>query len=189
MSDSVKQQVLISGVGGQGILFVTRLLAEAAIYKGLPVLTSETHGMAQRGGTVVSHLKIGGYSSPLIRPSGADVLFILRVENLTNHLFYLKPGGIAVANASSQPESSDGITLLTMDADAAAKEIHQPRSSNLVLAGFALSAMHLKGLGTFCSPDDIRAVLHQKLAGRDKLLKSSLSAFNLGVMRGEKVNI
>ena len=49
MTGSIQQQVIISGVGGQGVLFVTRLLAEAAINKGLPVFTSETHGMAQRG--------------------------------------------------------------------------------------------------------------------------------------------
>jgi indolepyruvate ferredoxin oxidoreductase beta subunit len=57
MSKVVKQQILISGVGGQGVLFVTGLLAAAAIEKGLSVFTSETHGMAQRGGTVVAHLK------------------------------------------------------------------------------------------------------------------------------------
>ena len=68
MTGSIRQQVIISGVGGQGVLFVTRLLAEAAINKGLPVFTSETHGMAQRGGTVLSHFKVGDFSSPLIRP-------------------------------------------------------------------------------------------------------------------------
>ena len=55
--------------------FVTRLLAEAAIAKGLAVLSSETHGMAQRGGTVLSHLKVGDFSSPLIRPGHADLSF------------------------------------------------------------------------------------------------------------------
>jgi indolepyruvate ferredoxin oxidoreductase beta subunit len=63
MSKMVRQQILISGVGGQGVLFITILLAEAAINKGLPVFTSETHGMAQRGGTVVSHLKVGNFSA------------------------------------------------------------------------------------------------------------------------------
>jgi indolepyruvate ferredoxin oxidoreductase beta subunit len=56
MGETIMQQIIISGVGGQGVLFVTRLLAEAAIKKGLAVFTSETHGMAQRGGTVLSHL-------------------------------------------------------------------------------------------------------------------------------------
>jgi len=68
MSKTIRQQILISGVGGQGVLFVTGLLAEAAINKGLPVFTSETHGMAQRGGTVMSHFKVGDFSSPLIQP-------------------------------------------------------------------------------------------------------------------------
>ena len=188
VNDPLKQQILVSGVGGQGILFVTRLLAETAIYKGLPVLTSETHGMAQRGGTVVSHLKIGGFSSPLIRPSKADILLLLRSENLSSHRFYIRPGGIAVVNASTPPEASGNFQLLVLDADAAAKEVHQTKSVNLILAGFALTALNRMGIRTYCNPDDIRAVLHQKLSGRDKLLRASVSAFDLGVMRGEKVN-
>ena len=92
-SPSETQQILISGVGGQGILFITRLMAEAAIYKGLPVLTAETHGMAQRGGIVMSHLKVGGFSSPLIRPGKADMLLLLHEENLEGHLYYLAPWG------------------------------------------------------------------------------------------------
>ncbi|MGD2016130.1 MAG: 2-oxoacid:acceptor oxidoreductase family protein, partial [Desulfobacterales bacterium] len=72
MDEPIMQQLIISGVGGQGVLFVTRLLAEAAILRGLAVFTSETHGMAQRGGTVLSHLKVGEHTSPLIRPAQAD---------------------------------------------------------------------------------------------------------------------
>jgi len=74
MNEDIRQQIVISGVGGQGVLFITGLLADAAIDKGLPVFTSETHGMAQRGGTVISHLKVGDFSSPLIRPGHADGL-------------------------------------------------------------------------------------------------------------------
>ncbi len=188
MSDPFKQQILVSGLGGQGILFVTRLLAETAIYKGLSVLTSETHGMAQRGGVVMSHLKIGGFSSPLIRPYRADMLLLLRAENLQGHLFYLKPKGIAIVNAPAPPKVTD-IQVLSIDADSAAKEIYQPKSVNILLAGFALAALLSKGIPSFCAPEDIRAVLHQKLAGRDRFLKASISAFDLGLLRGEKVNI
>ena len=99
---TIKQQIIISGVGGQGVLFVTRLLAEAAMMKGFPVLTSETHGMAQRGGTVVSHLKVGDFSSPLIRPFSADGLLALKPESLAQHGGFVKPGGWAIVN-SSQP--------------------------------------------------------------------------------------
>jgi len=92
MSKKLRQQILISGLGGQGVLFITSLLAEAAINKRLPVFTSETHGMAQRGGTVVSHFKVGDFSSPLIRPFKADGLVLLKDENITQHGFFLKKG-------------------------------------------------------------------------------------------------
>ena len=184
-----KQQILISGVGGQGILFITRLLAEAAIYKEYPVLTSETHGMAQRGGIVVSHIKVGGFLSPLIRPGKADVLLLLKEDNLQNHLFYLGPDGIAVVNTRSDPEDPENRKMLRIDADGLANEVHQPKSVNLVLAGFALSALSGISKQAFCDLDDIRAILYQKLADQNKLLKASLSAFDVGVLHGEKVKI
>ena len=184
-----KQQILISGVGGQGILFITRLLAEAAIYKEYPVLTSETHGMAQRGGIVVSHIKMGGFSSPLIRPGKADVLLLLKEENLLDHLFYLDPGGIAVVNTRTRPECPENRKILGLDADGLANEVRQPKSVNLVLAGFALSALSRISKQALCSPDDIRAILYQKLAGRDDFLKASVSAFDIGVFHGEKADI
>lgn len=184
-----RQQILVSGVGGQGILYITRLLAEAAIHKGYPVLTAETHGMAQRGGVVVSHLKVGGFTSPLIRPARADILLLLKKENLPGHFFYLSPGGIAVVNTPSGPETENG-HVLCMDADKAAMdEIHRSGSVNLILTGFALSALAGAGRQVFCSPDDVRSVLRNKLSGRDKLLKASMSAFDLGVAHGEKVHI
>ncbi len=186
---SERQQIIVSGVGGQGILFITRVLAGAAIYRGYPVLTAETHGMAQRGGIVVSHLKVGGFTSPLIRPAKADVLLLLKEENLRSHLFYLNPSGVVVVNALSRPEGTGNGKVLCIDADALAKEVHQPGSVNLILIGFALSALGRTGKQAFCDPEDIRAILHQKLADRDKLLKASMSAFDLGVLRGEKVNI
>jgi indolepyruvate ferredoxin oxidoreductase beta subunit len=66
-----QQQIIISGVGGQGVLFVTRLLAEAAIQKGMPVVTSETHGMAQRGGDGHFPFKSGRFfKCPDSIPSG-----------------------------------------------------------------------------------------------------------------------
>lgn len=189
ISPSEKQQILISGVGGQGILFITRLFAEAAIYKGLPVLTAETHGMAQRGGIVMSHLKVGSFSSPLIRPRKADVLLLMHEENLKCHLYYIDLRGIVVVNSPHHTEGPEPGKVITIDAAALAKEINQPKSVNLILMGFALSALGRAGKQPYCSPDDIRAVLQKKLAGRDKLLHASLSAFNLGELRGQEVDI
>ena len=59
-------QYIIAGIGGQGILFTSKILGKIAIDKGLPVIGSEVHGMAQRGGSVISHFKIGDYKGPLI---------------------------------------------------------------------------------------------------------------------------
>ena len=188
-SPSETQQILISGVGGQGILFITRLMAEAAIYKGLPVLTAETHGMAQRGGIVMSHLKVGGFSSPLIRPGKADMLLLLHEENLEGHLYYLAHGGIVIVNSGLRPDVIEAGVVFSMDAAALAKRIQQPKSVNLILTGFALSALLRTGNQAYCSPDDIRAVLRQKLGGRDKILQASLDAFDLGVLRGREAEI
>jgi indolepyruvate ferredoxin oxidoreductase, beta subunit len=180
-----RQQIFLSGVGGQGILFITRLLAETAIYRGYRVLTAETHGMAQRGGVVVSHLKVGAFSSPLIRPCMADILILLKRDNLGQHGIYLRPGGSVIVNS---PSNIEGAELFRMDASAAAREIGQPKSMNLVLAGFAVSVLNNNDRMLFCSPDDIRTVLHKKLSGRGKILVDALSAFNQGVCCGERKN-
>jgi len=69
----MRQQLVISGLGGQGVLFLTRVIAESALRRGVAVLTAETHGMAQRGGSVLSTIKVGGFRSPLIARGTADV--------------------------------------------------------------------------------------------------------------------
>jgi indolepyruvate ferredoxin oxidoreductase beta subunit len=125
MKKTIHQQIVISGAGGQGVLFITRLLAEASILRQLPVFTSETHGMAQRGGTVISHLKIGGFTSPLIRPGQADGLLLLRPENLAVHGAYLKPGGWLVSNR--KPAMSDVPLTAWVDADALARKWEIPK--------------------------------------------------------------
>ncbi|HOD34461.1 MAG TPA: 2-oxoacid:acceptor oxidoreductase family protein [Syntrophales bacterium] len=85
----MKQQIVLSGLGGQGILFITRVLAEAAVLRGLEVLTSETHGMAMRGGTVISHVKVGSFSSPLISSGKADIGIFLHLRGLEAHRAYV----------------------------------------------------------------------------------------------------
>ena len=182
MTDT-KQQLIISGVGGQGVLFVTRLLAEAAISKGLPVFTSETHGMAQRGGTVLSHLKVGDFSSPLIRPLQADGLLVLKAENMLPHGGFLKEGGWAVVNGQDDTLPDVDIPATAVDADALAQKIANPKSVNLVVLGYALSkagksARELNSL--FCSFDDIKAVLEDRFAKNKKMLEASMKALQAG---------
>ena len=183
MIEAMKQQLIISGVGGQGVLFVTRLLAEAAISKGLSVFTSETHGMAQRGGTVLSHLKVGDFSSPLIRPLQADGLIMLKAENMLPHGGFLKEGGWAVVNGHKDALPDVDIPAAAVDADTLAQKIENPKSVNLVVLGFAL-ARAAKAAGEqdslFCSFEDIKAVLKGRFAKNKKMLDASLKALQAG---------
>ncbi len=183
------QQIIISGVGGQGILFITKLLAETALSMDYAALISETHGMAQRGGNVISHLKVHPRSSsneesegaagrvltsPLIRPGKADVLLALHPDALGVHSFYLKPGGAVFASLSEEGRKN------AVDAQRIATELGSPVSANLVLLGFAAGSG-----GIFCSPEQIEETL-KRLGG--KRLESSLQAFNAGRAEASKRN-
>jgi len=181
MAKKIRQQLIISGVGGQGVLFVTRLLAEAAIKKGLPVFTSETHGMAQRGGTVLSHFKVGDFASPLVRPKHADGLLALKTENLQVHANFLKKDGWAVANADNVGKSTVDIPLDSIDADALAQKLGTPKAVNLIILGFALAkAGKAKHDPLFCTLADIKSVLRNRFGKNKQMLAASLKALEAG---------
>ncbi|MGD8297511.1 MAG: indolepyruvate oxidoreductase subunit beta [Desulfobacterales bacterium] len=183
MTGSIEQQLIISGVGGQGVLFVTRLLAEAAILRGLAVFTSETHGMAQRGGTVLSHLKVGEHTSPLIRPAQADGLLVLKAENLAQHGAFLKAGGWVVANGGNDIKTDYKMPLDVVDADTLAQEIGNPKAVNLIVLGFALAMAEKKGENQntlFCSMEEITTVLESRFGKKKEMLKASLKALEAG---------
>jgi indolepyruvate ferredoxin oxidoreductase beta subunit len=182
------QQIAISGVGGQGILFITKLLAEAAMDMDCSVLISETHGMAQRGGNVISHLKVSGcgakdapknggnrparFTSPLIRPGKADIFLVLHTDGLAAHGFYVSPDGKTFC---ARIEPSDKYSL---DATKMASELGSAISGNLVLLGFAAASGAL-----FCKAEDLRAVL-KRYGG--KRMDLNLKAFDAGVSEAEK---
>lgn len=172
----ISQQLILSGVGGQGILFITRLLAETAIAKGLPVMTSETHGMAQRGGIVVSHLKVGSFSSPLVQPGRADGLIALKPENALLHRHFLNGSGWVGMNAASLPVDGGDLPSFAVPADSIALEMKAPRSVNLIVLGRVLAEPGR----LFCNFEDVRQVLENKLASKPSLLQSSFEAFRAG---------
>ncbi len=141
-------QLILSGVGGQGILFATRIFLELAFAKGYNVIGSETHGMAQRGGSVISHLKIGDYSSPLIRQGTADLLFAFDRDEAYRTLGFLKGGGLCFVNSPREDFWDAGIKgylekneirAYSFPADKVALALGAPRSANLALIGYALS--------------------------------------------------
>jgi len=183
MDTPEQQQIIISGVGGQGVLFITRLLAEAAINKGMPVITSETHGMAQRGGTVVSHLKVGDFNSPLIRPAQADGLIALKAESVAAHGAYVRDGGWIVANNTGTLDHETTGAVLTIDAEDTARQINNLRAINLIMLGFAISGLPSAKRGAemlFCSLADIQTVLEKRLAHKQTLRDSALEALAAG---------
>lgn len=184
----VRAQILVSGVGGQGVLFVTRILADAAILRGLRVLTSETHGMAQRGGVVVSHLKAGDFRSPLIREGHADGIIVLREENLAAHGRFLRPGGWAVVSARETPGSRFAFPVHAVDSEGIAQRAGNPQGANLVLLGFTLARMGAAEDGglIFCHAREVREAISRRFEGKGSLLAASLEALDLGMSHGKR---
>jgi len=141
--------ILLAGVGGQGILFVTSLLAHAASRRGWPVIASETHGMAQRGGTVVSHLRLGRtHVGPLVPLGKADLLLGLNEDEGLRHLGYLKKGGSLLVEEGcgklGLPSVKAYIAMMKLKAECIpaarkAREIGYPLGANLILVGKAAS--------------------------------------------------
>jgi indolepyruvate ferredoxin oxidoreductase beta subunit len=165
----MKQQIIISGLGGQGALTLTRLLAEAAAAMGLSVITSETHGMAQRGGTVISMIKVGLFRGPLIPAGEADRGLFLHVKNLAVHRFYMKPGGAVFVNAALPGD------YLSLDAQAlVAAHGLPPVAANLILLGYAAGQS-----GLFAAPDLLADMIATKTPERFR--EASLKAFQLGL--------
>jgi indolepyruvate ferredoxin oxidoreductase beta subunit len=100
MSPTPRLRIFMTGVGGQGTLTATQLLARALLAAGTPVTAGEIHGMAQRGGVVESTLMIG-WRSPRMGPGEADVLLGFEAVETARALPYLKPGGLVLS--SSEP--------------------------------------------------------------------------------------
>ena len=176
------QQIVISGVGGQGVLFITRIIAEAAITKGLAVLASETHGMAQRGGSVISHIKIGPFSSPLIRPGQADLLLALKDENIDALVDYLHPTGRVMINGNTAPRAESKPMCDVVDAVALAHGAGNPRAINLVMLGYAAARLTKAQQETdaIWAIDHVEKVLKSVLSQKSDLIPASLSALKAG---------
>ncbi len=165
MANLERADILLSGVGGQGTILASDILSEVALADGFDVKKSDSLGMSQRGGSVVSHIRLGQkVFSPLIRRQGADILLAFeRLEGARNAPF-LRRGGIAIVNDNAIPSSSmsagrqqypDGETIRSIlrerteqsffiDAQAAATELGNPRVANMVVLGFLSTFLPLE---------------------------------------------
>jgi len=183
---------VLTGLGGQGILFMTKIFATAALNKGYSILGAETHGMAQRGGSVVSHLRIGEARSSLIRAGAADFLLSMDESEAYRYLPYLKKGGKLFVNAPTDafPNDKDekvsaylkkqDIEPFAMEAAKTAMELGGPRSTNLAMVAFYAAF----GFGPL-SADDLRTTVDSMSPGPFK--KTNLKIFDTCYETGKKM--
>ncbi len=146
--------ILVCGIGGQGVMTATEILAEAAIAEGHDVKKTEVAGMAQRGGVVTSHLRFGKrVLSPQIAPGTVQVLLGFEAAEALRWSGYLRPGGLALVNDArlvppvveiglfEYPEDpigmmrAAGITTVSFDAATIASDLGDLRLGNTVMLG------------------------------------------------------
>ena len=150
--------IILCGVGGQGVLLTAGVIAQAAAREGLQVKQSEVHGMSQRGGAVVSHLRISDrpIASDLIGRGSADLVLSLEPVESLRYLPYLKPGGELVTaiapfeNIPNYPELAGILAQIrslprsvVVDADTLADLAGDRRAANMVVVGAAAHALPL----------------------------------------------
>lgn len=178
-------KILLAGIGGQGVLFAHQLLADCAIAQGLDVTGAETHGMSQRGGSVVSHLKIGDSAAPLIRQGTADWLLAFDATEAYRNLSFIRRGGTVIVNSSQvfnnekilQQLARMNVVLLTVDADSIAKNLGRSSATNVALLGFASMCASFP-----LSHDALRETLKRVM--RPQFLELNLQAFDEGTQAG-----
>ena len=190
MTNSMKTDIKLAGVGGQGILSIATVIGEAATAAGLHLKQAEVHGMSQRGGDVQSDLRLSTdpIHSDLIPRGGADLILSMEPMEALRYLPYLSPEGAVVTssrpfvNIPDYPDEAavlqelDALPHVTrMDIEQVAKSLLAPRSANMVLLGMA--ARHLEIL----SPDELRTAIRTVFARKgDKVVEDNLKAFDAG---------
>ncbi len=153
--------LLIVGVGGQGTILASNIIGEACILEGRNVRSAETHGMAQRGGSVETHIRIDGKYGPLVPTGAADMIISFDLLEALRYRHFLKPDGTVVSaegivvpisafqNNLKIPspewikEQLSDIKLITVDAEKFAKEAGSILSQNVVMLGAAAKILPL----------------------------------------------
>ncbi len=97
-AEQIKLDIVISGVGGQGAILASDIIGKAAVLEGVPIRAAETHGMAQRGGSVVNHIRLGCELGSMIPLHGADVLLALEPVEALRYIDSLSDDGVVIVN-------------------------------------------------------------------------------------------
>jgi len=186
--------ILLSGVGGQGVILASKILSKAALLQGLDIKQSEVHGMSQRGGSVVSHVRIGdAVHSPIVPEGQCDILLGFEPLEALRFAHWVKPEGIVVYNTERVNPSTVSAGLaeypadlterlagfpcrkVAVDAGRLAAEAGERRAANVVLVG-ALSRHLQFPAGVW------EGALEASVPA--KVLKVNREAFRIGATQG-----
>ena len=190
----MKHDVLLAGVGGQGVLSVAAAIAAGAMKDGLRVKQSEVHGMAQRGGAVQAHLRLSDreIASDLIPRGGAEMILGMDPLESLRYISYLHPEGILIsasnpfANIPDYPPVEELLAAIRrlprailVDASALAQEAGSARAGNMVLVGAAAAHLPVRRASLE------EAIREMFTAKGDGVVKANLKAFAAGIAAGE----
>lgn len=185
----MKIDIILSGVGGQGILTIATIIGEAALNEGLNIKQAEVHGMSQRGGDVQSNLRISSdkIHSDLIAKGTSDIIISLEPMEALRYLPYLKKEGWIVTsstpfiNIPTYPETesvlgelADRSNTITIDVEAVAQEAGIPRAANIVLLGAASKVL---GIEYSKLEQGIRSIFSRK---GEQVVEMNLKALKIG---------
>ena len=187
----MKADIILAGVGGQGILSIATVIGSAALQQGLHLKQAEVHGMSQRGGDVQSNLRLSSDTiySDLIPQGGADLIVSLEPLEALRYLPYLAEGGWIITNTAplvNIPNYPDQEQLkaeldklphvVALDADAVAKDLGNPRGANMVLLGAMAAELHI------LEPDALREGIRRIFARKGEVVvENNIKAFDAGL--------
>lgn len=185
----MKQDIILAGVGGQGILSIAFVVDNAAVKEGVHFKQAEVHGMAQRGGAVQSHLRLSKEPifSDLIPKGAADMILSVEPLECVRYLDYLAPEGIVVTSSTpfvNIPDYPDLEKVLKkiqtiekrviVESQKLAKEAGSPRAQNMVMLGAASSFLILQ-------KENLKECIRILFESRgEKMVEMNLKAFELG---------
>ncbi len=185
----MKQDIILAGVGGQGILSIAYVIDHAALAEGLSFKQAEVHGMAQRGGAVQSHMRLSSERiwSDLIPVGAADLILSVEPLEAMRYLDHLKPDGVVVTSATPLVNIPDYPPLesvlaeirkigrsVIVDSERIAKEAGTSKAQNMVMLGAASGRLIL---GEASLRRSIEALFRPR---GDALVQTNLKAFDLG---------
>jgi len=191
----MKRDIILSGVGGQGILSIATVIGKAALDMGLHIKQAEVHGMSQRGGDVQSNLRISSdeIASDLIPKGAADIIISLEPMEALRYLPWLSTEGWVITNTAPfvnidnypAAEALDRELkmlprVVALDVDALARQTASPRAANIVLLGAAAPFL---GLEAGKLEEGIRAIFARK---GEAVVETNLAAFRAGYEHAEK---